>query len=455
MNEKSMLHDMCRTFLTNPDIKAICKNRGFSAREAKTRLIFENFFLTETGVATSLATLTNDEIAILHVLKSIGKPEKVSVFSRVYGDKKPKGGFYYLTFNQRYQDVFKKVKKNLVRKGLLLIAEKKTGGDTKLERLRFMLPEKFGALLPLPFEPMIVEKTKELQKDVVRQKMMAVAGSGGLSTKLNPLYVQDGALRLHKKDFRLSALKTWLRDSWVKEIDITGVMLRKSLVESTIYLLSLLGPNQWAEPDTISRLFKVFVEDLNKPVDDNIFEIGWKWGRLKKCRRKGKTYYRLPDEDVVKEAAPETWLAAEGDGPVIIDLAKAPPENLDLFGRISDMEVRDSKLTALPNIKKLGRYWSAVSGRPFIRWLKERSPAFKKGVGTASRRIGKTLIHRNLMIARVKDLSLKVKIEKTFHGEGQIVTLPDDYIAFSPDLLGDMQKLVKKSGHVVKWVEGK
>ena len=54
------------------------------------------------------------------------------------------------------------------------------------------------------------------------------------------------------------------------------------------------------------------------------------------------------------------------------------------------------------------------------------------------------------MVAQVKDLSLKVQIEKKYAGSKSFVSLPDDYIAFSCDLLPDVQKLVETSGHVIK-----
>jgi hypothetical protein len=48
MNITEMLHNMCHETLSNADVTAICKARGFSARESATRALFENFFLSET-----------------------------------------------------------------------------------------------------------------------------------------------------------------------------------------------------------------------------------------------------------------------------------------------------------------------------------------------------------------------------------------------------------------------
>ncbi len=73
----------------------------------------------------------------------------------------------------------------------------------------------------------------------------------------------------------------------------------------------------------------------------------------------------------------------------------------------------------------------------------------------AQKRWGKQIIHENMMIARVKDLSLKVQIENSFDDPKSLVSLPNDYIAFPCDLLPAIQKLVETSGHVIKKARAK
>jgi hypothetical protein len=48
MNIPNRVRQMCHETLSNADVTAICKARGFSARESATRALFENFFLSET-----------------------------------------------------------------------------------------------------------------------------------------------------------------------------------------------------------------------------------------------------------------------------------------------------------------------------------------------------------------------------------------------------------------------
>lgn len=74
-------------------------------------------------------------------------------------------------------------------------------------------------------------------------------------------------------------------------------------------------------------------------------------------------------------------------------------------------------------------------------------------MATIRKREGKTIVHDNLMIAAVKDLSLRVLLEKKFSNSKQVVTLSDEFISFPLNLLPEIEKIVNKSGHAVKYVD--
>ena len=67
MDTTEMLNKMCRFELTVVDIKALCKSRGFTSREANSRNLLEGFFLSETGIANALGGLTMDEVILFTV----------------------------------------------------------------------------------------------------------------------------------------------------------------------------------------------------------------------------------------------------------------------------------------------------------------------------------------------------------------------------------------------------
>ncbi len=56
-----------------------------------------------------------------------------------------------------------------------------------------------------------------------------------------------------------------------------------------------------------------------------------------------------------------------------------------------------------------------------------------------SERRGKTILHENLTIARVSDLSLKVAIEKALGNN--LVSLKNDFVAFPRGLLDEVQRV--------------
>ena len=82
VNQTEMLHQMCQSVLSEADIKAICKNRGLPGDAVSSRSLLESLFMSETGMAATLAALDRTEIALLHLLKAVGKPVDVAFFSR-------------------------------------------------------------------------------------------------------------------------------------------------------------------------------------------------------------------------------------------------------------------------------------------------------------------------------------------------------------------------------------
>jgi hypothetical protein len=68
-------------------------------------------------------------------------------------------------------------------------------------------------------------------------------------------------------------------------------------------------------------------------------------------------------------------------------------------------------------------------------------------------RWGRTVIHKNIKVARIRDLGLKVKLEKAVDDPRKLVVLNDEFIAFTADLLGSIEKLVRKEGSVIKVVK--
>ena len=142
---------MCGFGLSQADIKAICIIRNLPPACLKSRELFRHHFLAETGIEKVIASLDEKQILFLHLLNAAGKETDIEFFTRLYKEAHPDD--YGYTFNDKYKGVFKRVKTELIRKGLLLYAEAHKGEwdkTTVLERQRFMFPADFSLFLPFP-----------------------------------------------------------------------------------------------------------------------------------------------------------------------------------------------------------------------------------------------------------------------------------------------------------------
>jgi hypothetical protein len=122
--------------------------------------------------------------------------------------------------------------------------------------------------------------------------------------------------------------------------------------------------------------------------------------------------------------------------------------------RIANLRASATAQLALsPNITRMGRFFNPNAPAPPLNlWLQKNVPAFKDAVNTLKNRWGKQLVHQNLLIAKIKDLSLKLMLQKAFNNPEQIIFLPNNYIVFPQNMLKAVEKQVDKSGHVIKWI---
>lgn len=468
MDTSKMLHQMCHNVLSNADVKAICKSRGFSAKEAGSRALFENFFLSDIGLEKALSTLTGEEVTLLHLLKFLGEIVDVSAFARIY---RQEGQYYYGSFNQRYKEVFKKVKLSLIRKGLLLMAEANMlSAKSKMERWRFRFPREFESFLPpLISEARSFEQPGNLRSQVLRRKLMEFA-EGEQSSPLGKeeaqaykLSLVDGVLRIGERPFRERHLLEWQQACWeaaipAPEPETKDWRIRNELtvptVDATRYIFAQLGEKEWIRPAQLSLPLKIFG---NAALDgEKICQIGWHWGCLARQKEGEVSYYRLPGKIGRPEPDPQYYLHTPPDRPLVVKLEAIPYRTLEQLAQIADLEVTNAGRAfpaAVPSVIKMGHALAAMQDQPLIHWLRENAPAFRRAFELVRRRWGKQVVHQGLMIAKVNDLTLKVQLERAFSDPKKMIFLPNDYLAFPRDLLTAVEKAVAKSGHIIKRVQ--
>lgn len=464
MDTQIMLKQMCKSDISDSDIKAICKSRGFPAKEAISREVFDNFFISTIGIKEALNSLTYEEVVFLHLLNKINKKVSIEYFERLYGSAKIVNKYYWGTFNQRYKETFKKVKNNLVRKGVLIIIEQEARAyisSTKLERTRFCFPAEFGDFLPPIVKASKFTQAGNFKKKVLRNKLLEIIGGEQKTSPLSnqrsfTLGIKDGDLYIGDKKFKVNRLLKWQQACWSASVktDVETHSDDMDPIEVALYALSQLKEHEWIPADSLAVMIKIFTGEAADNPPEQICEAGWEWGCLVKIVADGKAYYRLPEDSLkyTTSSSPEQYLQVEPDGTVVLDMMTIPYAALEVLASVAILDINDSNLRATASLIKIGNALTTVRKESVFAWLRENSAGFRTAIVIAEKRWGKQIIHEDLMIARVKDLSLKVQIEKSFDGSQSLVSLPDDYIAFPCDFLPAIEKLVEMSGHVIKKV---
>ena len=464
-NSSNMLTEMCQQVLSTVDIKAICKNRGFSSREASSRTLLESYFLSEIGVEAALASLSQKEITLLHLLNLEGEPVDIRFFARL----SPTKGNWHNTFTQRYTPVFKMVQNALIRKGLLLIAMA-PGAETKMERWRFRFPREFAAFLPPICQHTVnFDVVGDVRHTTLRQKVTHILQDHHppASDDQNeyPVTLANGQLLIENQPFSVNALLKWQQDQWQRWVaHASGEALKKSAAKLkpfrgkpfpplVNYALAQLKANEWVSATELSTLLQLFYHGTQAPDSLEVCDVGWKLGCLAKHTTQGKEYYRRapPPEDANQD--PKHYLSFTTDSELQVDLETISYQNLACLATISELKVVDSRLIAAPHPIKLSRASETIWNYPLTVWLRNNSTASRKLSETIQARRGKLIIHTDLALARVKDLSLKVELQKAFSDPTELVLLPNDFIAFPSQRLGDIQRLIGKSGYVIKTIK--
>jgi hypothetical protein len=197
----------------------------------------------------------------------------------------------------------------------------------------------------------------------------------------------------------------------------------------------------------------VFFRDAKTPEPDRICTEGWHWGCLARHRQGRQTYYRLPRAGAPSARDLTAGLETTAKESVGLDLSTVNFAALEVLARTAHFRVSRGKLHAVPAIKKLGKRWNVIRDTLVGTWLRENSPPYRTALDTVESRHGTCIVHKNLLIARIRDLSLRVKIEKAITDRRKLRVLDEELIVFTPAVRRDVEKLVKKAGHVIKVVE--
>ena len=221
-----------------------------------------------------------------------------------------------------------------------------------------------------------------------------------------------------------------------------------------LYALSRLRDNEWLAPSELLPLWKMGLHGSKAPHPPAVCEAGYDWGCVAKIEVDGSPLYRLPPLlDGAASTPPEGFLRTDQPQRVAIRLATVPFAALERLCEVSQLELAEGELWASPNLLKLSHARADTLADPVFLWLRERHPAFRSTMEQVEQRRGKLIVHENLLVARVKDLALKVMLERQFGGPGKLVGLSGEFVAFPNALLPELQSWMRKSGHVIRRIQ--
>src|SRR5947209_5676558 len=319
MTLSQMLHEMCHDVLTAADIKAICKSRGFSEKEAHSRSLFENVFLSSIGLDGAMKALTDAEVATLHLLYMENRVVDVTFFERLYGGKQA-GSRAYGTFTQQFRPIFDAVQRNLIRKGVLIIGAAKTNSPqkTKMELWRYCLPPEFGPFLPPLFHPSVHSgQTGRIQADRVRADLRRLVQDRPVGPhRPDAIHLGAGGLTIGRHPFSAAAVQEWRQSAWeaaifkatLQKTELsqsylpaamhTGYLLpdtdyrAASPLSAVLYAFAQLAPDEWISPPQLDVLLDIVYASAGHPSSATICQAGWDNGCLARYQVNGQDYYR-------------------------------------------------------------------------------------------------------------------------------------------------------------------
>ncbi len=460
MSIPQLLHSMCAE-LSDADLNVIRKARGFSASETASRSAFASFFISSIGLAEAMQTLSPEEAVSLRLLHETGEVD-IAFFERLYGSAAQPGKHYYGTYTQQYKSTFDAVKKNLVRKGLLVMAEAKVRGDTvQMERWRFGLPPEFAPYLPrLLTQTRVSEQPSEISDHLIRRKLLQLTGGGpAIPNDGIPIEITKGAIWLGGKPLSAETLHNWQIYTWQRSLSAFTPNIPASLdpISATRNILANLAPGEWVPGQALEPALKIYCFGGKIQPAEKILREGWESGLLTRLKVDALTLYRLaPETDSAESDSPlpasVLWLESTSKANTVkIDLRLIPVQQLELLNTLTHLAVENGILLASPSPVKLGRAAPQQRESALSRWLVETVPAFDEAIQTVNGQWGKTILHENLLFARVRDLSLRVQLEREL--KDKLLILNEHFIAFPPGAISSVEKVLKKTGFVIKTVK--
>ncbi len=342
------------------------------------------------------------------------------------------------------------------------MAEIKMRGDTvQMERWRFALPPEFVPYLPPYLSIVTSDETGETSDHAVRKKLLQlVGGDPAFPNDRTKIEIKDGTIGLDDQPFSAGYLQDWQKRAWWLSLNVinSNVPASLSLTEATIRLLASLAPREWTRSESLDPALKIFCfggeNSAHRKNPASRLGIGTFLASESRRRRAPVSPRAQHDCNRVRRLF-SRYHSLDKSIPkadfVKIDLRLIPIQHLELFNILTHLSVEKDNLQSAPSPIKLGRATPQQRNSPLSLWLAKHVPAFDKTLAAVNEKWGRTILHENLFIARVRDLNLRVQLEREL--AGNLVLLDEQFIAFPSDFRSTVERTLKKTGFVAKTVK--
>lgn len=456
MKQADIIKKMCRNELTQADIKAICKYRQLSSPQSASAEIIETLITSDVGLKSALNSLPREEVLMLHFLLVLNEPVDISAFARISNQE----GYKYGTFTQRYQNVFKDIKQRFIRKGLLAFCEGTTqlNKQTRMERICLIVPVEFQTHLPGMFErPFTSDQKGSISEDRIRKLLAGISRPKGKPLKLENSFRidQQGCLKIGNSSFTIRNLESWQYRQWEKEaakdMGVAAHSYSFDCLSALKVLFAGLKSDEWIDPEQLEPALDLFCNFRKKPDINRVCRLGWEMGILETAAFETGTCYRLVRRmSEPSGGTPEKHYVTDPDK-ACIDFKKIPLPVLAQFSKIARYRVENNKIFAAPDTIMMGRHLDDIRNTPWLSRLIDHLPEFKELFQQLEKNRGNEIVHRNLLIAQIKNIGLKASLEKALSNE-DVLFLPNGFIAFPKGLENRIEKVVNQQGFAVKRV---
>ncbi len=440
---KNKIVENAYLYLTKSDIKQICKNRGFPNSVNADPKLLSHYILLNTGLEKVLKSLSKKEIIALFIIHIIDKIPDVRFFINIYDENFEES--YYNTFNQNYKDLHKKVINNLIRKGILLpVFVSNYNAKSKLEQTYFYLPDEFLEYIN-PISLITNEKIKgTIDYELLKKDFLRVLN--------NSLSQSSGVLKQGASYFSVYNLRDNLFERMLKKKNNSTIISAEFLFFNKVFLsfFKKIKKNTWfniSEIDTIVNI--LFANNSNvKLTGKAVCDVAYKCGVLKKHPVDNKLYATVYHSDY-EFLSPDEYLTDNIDG-IALNIKKLPFVAAEVLSLSSIFNFKGGKYFVSPSITLINSCITKLKNDEVFMDICKKFPAFNKVISDHKRLYGKRIIHRNLYVAKVDDLSIRIMLEKKFTSPNQLVKLNDNHYAFPINNRKDIETMLKRSGHVIK-----